>query len=75
MRATLPSLVYYSNEAKQYSVAVNEFLASGGDGLSVLTTAAKMEDKGTRLRDAIEVCAKKDSPLKPPKAGRLSAKG
>ena len=61
-------------DARGYSVAVNEYLASGGDGFAGLTAALSSEDKGERLRDAIEACARKGASIKPPDPGRLMAR-
>jgi 2',3'-cyclic-nucleotide 2'-phosphodiesterase (5'-nucleotidase family) len=40
-------------DAARYTVATNDFMAAGGDGLAELNQGASVEDTGTLLRDAV----------------------
>lgn len=40
-------------DATRYTVATNDFMAAGGDGLAELNQGASIEDTGTLLRDAV----------------------
>ncbi len=42
------------DEAKRYTVAVNNFMASGGDNLSVFQNAPDKTDTGILIRDSLE---------------------
>jgi 5'-nucleotidase len=55
--------------ARRYRVTVNNFLASGGDGYSVLATGADATDAGLDL-DALEAWLKTNPPV--PKGNRIS---
>jgi 5'-nucleotidase len=52
------------DEAKTYKIAVNNFMAGGGDGLNVLKSAKKL-DTGIIDLDAFVEFIKVNSPLKP----------
>ena len=60
--------------AKKYRVTVNSFLASGGDGFSVLKGARERKDHGLDI-DALVAYLKKNSsakaPLEPPPLSRI----
>lgn len=40
-------------DATRYTVATNDFMAAGGDGLAELSQGTSVEDTGTLLRDAV----------------------
>jgi len=43
----------------RYTIATNDFMAAGGDGLAELTQGTTLEDTGTLLRDAVTSYLKK----------------
>jgi 2',3'-cyclic-nucleotide 2'-phosphodiesterase (5'-nucleotidase family) len=47
-------------DATRYTVATNDFVASGGDGLVELTQGTSIEDTGILLRDAVAAYLKKN---------------
>ncbi len=48
-------------DASRYTVAANDFMAAGGDGLAELTQGTSVEDTGTLLRDAVTSVPEKAS--------------
>jgi 2',3'-cyclic-nucleotide 2'-phosphodiesterase/3'-nucleotidase len=56
----------------RYSVAVNDFMAAGGDGLLELTQGASMRDTGILLRDAIALYLKKHPVVSAATDGRVT---
>ena len=46
-------------DTTRYTVAANDFMAAGGDGLTELTQGTSVEDTGTLLRDAVASYLKK----------------
>jgi 2',3'-cyclic-nucleotide 2'-phosphodiesterase/3'-nucleotidase/5'-nucleotidase len=62
------------DEARTYTVAVNNFMASGGDNYDTLARAGGQVDTGTLVRDALErhlVARTKDGPLDMKADGRI----
>jgi 5'-nucleotidase / UDP-sugar diphosphatase len=56
----------------RYSVATNDFMAAGGDGLAELTQGAAIEDTGTLLRDAVTAYLKKHPVVSNATDGRVT---
>ena len=66
------------DEARTYTVAVNNFMASGGDNYDTLARAGGQVDTGTLVRDALErwlVARTKDGPLDVKLDGRIEGAG
>jgi 2',3'-cyclic-nucleotide 2'-phosphodiesterase/3'-nucleotidase/5'-nucleotidase len=62
------------DEARTYTVAVNNFMASGGDNYDTLSRARDQVDTGTLVRDALErylLARTKDAPLDLKPDGRI----
>ena len=59
-------------DTARYSVAVNDFMAAGGDGLLELTQGASTQDTGILLRDAIASYLKKHPVVSPATDGRVT---
>jgi len=59
-------------DAAQYSVAVNDFMAAGGDGLTELTQGASTRDTGILLRDAIASYLRKHPVVTATNDGRVT---
>ena len=59
-------------DAAQYSVAANDFMAAGGDGLMELTQGASTRDTGILLRDAIASYLKKHPVVSAATDGRVT---
>ena len=69
--ASLPSGQPIQDTAR-YSVAVNDFMAAGGDGLVELTQGAATRDTGILLRDAIAAYLKKNPVVSAATDGRVT---
>jgi 2',3'-cyclic-nucleotide 2'-phosphodiesterase (5'-nucleotidase family) len=66
------------DDAKTYAVAVNNFMAGGGDNLDTLARAKEQTDTGVRVRDALErhlAARTKDGPLDVTTDGRIERVG
>lgn len=66
------------DEARTYAVAVNNFMASGGDNYDTLARAGGQVDTGTLVRDALErylAARTKDGPLDVKLDGRIEGTG
>jgi 2',3'-cyclic-nucleotide 2'-phosphodiesterase / 3'-nucleotidase / 5'-nucleotidase len=66
------------DEARTYTVAVNNFMASGGDNYDTLARARDQVDSGRLVRDALErylVARTKDGPLDMRADGRIEGTG
>ncbi len=66
------------DEARTYTVAVNNFMASGGDNYDTLGRAGGQVDTGILVRDALErylVARTKDAPLDLEADGRIEGTG
>jgi 2',3'-cyclic-nucleotide 2'-phosphodiesterase (5'-nucleotidase family) len=59
-------------DTTRYTVAVNDFMAAGGDGLEELTQAGSVEDTGTLLRDAVAAYLKKHPVVSAATDGRVT---
>jgi 5'-nucleotidase / UDP-sugar diphosphatase len=59
-------------DTARYSVAVNDFMAAGGDGLLELTQGASSRDTGILLRDAIASYLKKHPVVSAATDGRVT---
>ena len=55
-----------------YSIAVNDFMAAGGDGLVELTAGTSIQDTGVLVRDAIASYLKKHSVVSGATDGRVT---
>jgi 2',3'-cyclic-nucleotide 2'-phosphodiesterase/3'-nucleotidase/5'-nucleotidase len=66
------------DDAKTYAVAVNNFMAAGGDNLDTLARAKEQADTGVLVRDALErhlAALTKDGPLDVVTDGRIERVG
>jgi 2',3'-cyclic-nucleotide 2'-phosphodiesterase (5'-nucleotidase family) len=62
-------------DSSTYSVAVNDFMAAGGDGLTELTQGAMVQDTGILVRDAIAAYVKKHPVVTATTDGRVIIRG
>ncbi len=59
-------------DTTRYTVAANDFMVAGGDGLVELTQGTAMEDTGTLLRDAVAAYLKKHPIVSTATDGRVT---
>jgi 2',3'-cyclic-nucleotide 2'-phosphodiesterase (5'-nucleotidase family) len=59
-------------DTTRYTVATNDFVASGGDGLVELTQGTSVEDTGILLRDAVAAYLKKNPLVAAATDGRVT---
>jgi 5'-nucleotidase len=62
-------------DSTRYTVSVNDFMASGGDGLVELTHGASVEDTDVLVRDAISAYVKLHPVLSAATDGRVTIRG
>jgi 5'-nucleotidase len=62
-------------DATRYTVAVNDFMAAGGDGLVEFTQGASLEDTGILIRDAIAAYLKTYPVVSAATDGRVTIRG